>query len=173
MGTFIYPGTPDLIPCRWENSFLTFLKTAVLTNMSSCNEFPSPGRMLSVSLAIATLSKCWYNVHNYKRQRNDCLKHFKGLDFCYNSVSTLSLSILSDLDELQQTEFARCLAPTLNNRNIVGIAKCLARFVAAFVKMLFRDADFNHQRPRPASLQASSIQILSQMKHNQEQKNEA
>ena len=49
------------------------------------------------------------------------MKHFKGLDFCYNSVSTLSLSILSDLDELQQTEFAR-LAQTLNNPNIVGIA---------------------------------------------------
>ena len=127
--------------------------------------------MLSVSLAIATLSKCWYNVHNYKRQRNDCLKHFKGLDFCYNSVSTLSLSILSDLDELQQTEFARCLAPTLNNRNIVGIAKCLARFVAALVKMLFRDADFNHQRPRPALLY--SIQMQSQMNYNQEQNNEA
>ena len=29
---------------------------------------------------------------------------------------------MSDLDELQQTEFARCLAPTLNNPNIVGIA---------------------------------------------------
>ena len=110
MGTFIYPGTPDLIPCRWEHSFLTFLKTAVLTNMSSLTNFLSPSGW-ECSLASATLSKCWYNVHNYKRQRNDCLKHFKGLDFCYNSVSTLSLNIV----RFRWTSTNRVCSPSTNS----------------------------------------------------------
>ena len=68
MGTFIYPRTPDLIPCRWENSFLTFLKTAVVTNMSS-NEFPSDENVSVFQVFQAWMETVFSYLSNQHRQR--------------------------------------------------------------------------------------------------------
>ena len=72
----------------------------------------------------------------------------------YNSVSTLSLSILSDLDEVRQTKLVH-LAPTVNNQDI-EIVECLAGFVAV-VKCYLGSG---HQSPRHTACAAYNIYTI-------------